>query len=170
MVSQEPVPVVQMKNIGKCFGKNRVLKGVNFDIYPGEVHALVGENGAGKSTLINILSGVHTSYEGENFFNGKKINPASPLDANNIGIAIIHQELSLIPAMSVSDNMFLGRTRTKAGFVQYKEQLGQAKQYLESVGLDIDPDRPIEYFPISVQQLIKCFCPSQPLNPEPLNP
>ena len=85
-MANEKKPMVEMKHIGKCFGKVRVLEDINFDIYPGEVHVLAGENGAGKSTLINILSGVHTDFEGEIFMDGQKIKPVSPADANIIVI------------------------------------------------------------------------------------
>ena len=155
MAENQPTPIVQMKGIGKKFGPVRVLENVDFDIYPGEVHVLAGENGAGKSTLIKILSGVHTSYEGEIWFNGQKIAPSSPIEANNIGISVIHQELSLIPSMSVVDNMFLGRTKSKAGIVQDAAQKEQAKKLLENIDININVEELIEDFPISIRQLIE---------------
>jgi ABC-type sugar transport system ATPase subunit len=148
-------PIVQMKNIGKMFGPVRVLEGVNFDIYPGEVHVLAGENGAGKSTLIKILAGVHTSYEGEIFFEGRQISPASPIDANNIGISVIYQELSLVPTMDVVDNLFLGRTETKAGFVLRKVQEKKAKKILDDLGLEVRAKSLIRDLQMSMRQLIE---------------
>jgi ribose transport system ATP-binding protein len=148
-------PIINMKRIGKKFGTVRVLQDVDFNIYPGEVHILAGENGAGKSTLIKILSGVHTSYEGEMLFDGKPFTPGSPLEAKDIGISVIHQELSAIPAMSVVDNLFLGRAPTKAGFVLDKIQNSKAKTLLEEMGIEVNIEDPIENYPISIQQLIE---------------
>ncbi|TXK71266.1 sugar ABC transporter ATP-binding protein [Paenibacillus sp. N3.4] len=144
-----------MKQIGKKFGNVRVLEGVDFDIYPGEVHVLAGENGAGKSTLIKILSGVHTSFQGEIWLNGEKVAPSSPLEANQIGISVIHQELSLIPAMSVADNLFLGRPDTKAGFMRDKRHRAKAQALVKDMGIEIDIDTAIENCSISIQQLIE---------------
>jgi len=148
-------PIVQMKGIGKKFGPVRVLEHINFDIYPGEVHVLAGENGAGKSTLIKILAGVHTSYEGEIFFNGEQIKPSSPIDANDIGIGVIYQELSLVPTMDVVDNLFLGRTLTRAGFIQKKAQLIRAQELLNDLNLKVDPTTLVNDLPMSMRQLIE---------------
>jgi ribose transport system ATP-binding protein len=155
MVEQESVPIVQMKKIGKKFGNVRVLENVDFDIYPGEVHVLAGENGAGKTTLIKILTGVHTSYEGEIWFEGKQVHPDSPIEANAIGISVIHQELTLIPSMSVANNLFLGRPETKAGFVLDDKQAAKAAQLLENVGITVDTRKLVEDLPISMRQLIE---------------
>jgi len=148
-------PIIQMKNIGKLFGPVRVLEGVFFNIYPSEVHCLVGENGAGKSTLIKILAGVHTSFEGEIYFEGKRIKPSSPVDANNTGISVIYQELSLVPTMNVVDNLFLGRAETTAGFVQEKAQIEKAKKLLKELDLHINVDAYIRDLPMSMRQLIE---------------
>jgi len=148
-------PIVSMKAIGKVFGKVRVLENINFDIYPGEVHILAGENGAGKSTLIKILSGVYSSSEGTIMMNGSEIAPQTPLEANSIGISVIHQELSLVPSMSVKDNLFLGRPHTRAGFILDKEHHKQASSILSEMGIDVDIDEKIESLPISIQQLIE---------------
>ncbi len=148
-------PIVQMKQIGKKFGPVRVLENVDFNIFPGEVHVLAGENGAGKSTLIKILAGVHTSYEGEMYFNGQPIRPASPIDARYIGIAVIHQELALIPSMSIANNLFLGRTITKAGIVQDAEQLRQSQKILDEFKIDVDAGELIERLPVSIRQLVE---------------
>ena len=148
-------PIVQMKKIGKVFGPVRVLENVDFDIYPGETHVLAGENGAGKSTLIKILAGVHTSFEGEIYFEGKRVAPSSPVDANNIGISVIYQELSLVPTMNVVDNLFLGRNETVAGFVQEKSQIKKAKKILSDLNLDIDVNAYVRDLPMSMRQLIE---------------
>src|ERR1035437_8047509 len=97
-------PLLRMIGIGKQFEGVRVLKDVQFEVHGGEVHVLAGENGAGKSTLIKILAGVHAEFEGRIEINGREIRPRTPLEANALGIAVIHQELSLIGPMSVADN------------------------------------------------------------------
>lgn len=155
MNDQQTVPIVQMKNIGKKFGSVRVLENIQFDIYPGEVHILAGENGAGKSTLIKILAGIHTAFEGEIWFEGKKIHPTSPTDANKIGISVIHQELSVIPCLTVVDNLFMGRNKTRVGFVQDQEQAESAKKLLQNVGIEVDVRKLVEDLPISTRQLIE---------------
>jgi ribose transport system ATP-binding protein len=148
-------PIVRMKHISKSFGKVPVLKNVNLDVFPGEVHILAGENGAGKSTLIKILAGVHTDFQGAIEIEGNPAHPGSPHEANVMGIVAIHQELSLVPPMSVTDNIFLGRTMTRNGFVQRQAQRAEARRVLGLLGLEIDVDQPVESFPIATQQLIE---------------
>jgi len=148
-------PIVSMRGIGKIFGKVRVLENIDFDIHPGEVHILAGENGAGKSTLIKILSGVYSSSKGTILMNGDGINPHTPLEANSLGISVIHQELSLVPSMSIKDNLFLGRPHTRAGFILDKEHHKQAFAILSDMGIHIDINEKIENIPISIQQLIE---------------
>jgi len=150
-----PEPIVRMKNICKSFGRVQVLKDVNLEVFPGEVHILAGENGAGKSTLIKILAGVHTDFQGTIEIEGKTARPGSPQEANAMDIVAIHQELSLVPPMSVTDNIFLGRSITRNGFVKKKVQKTEAKRILEQLGLDIDVEQPLETFPIATQQLIE---------------
>lgn len=150
-----PIPLASLKHITKRFGRVTVLEDVSLEMLPGEVHILAGENGAGKSTLIKILAGIHTDYEGRIEVGGRETRFRSPLDANQQGIAVIHQELSLIGPMSVADNMFLGCTKTTAGVVRDHEQERDAKHWLARLGLDIDVRRPVETFPIAVQQCIE---------------
>ena len=102
-------PLLEMRGITKGFPGVRALKGVSLDVRAGEVRALLGENGAGKSTLMNILAGVFSDYGGEIRIDGHPVPIRSPLAARNLGIAMIHQELNLIPELSVADNIFLGR-------------------------------------------------------------
>ncbi len=163
-MADKTIPIIEMKKIGKCFGKVRVLENIDFNVYPGEVHVLAGENGAGKSTLINILSGVHTEYEGEIYLESKKIRPSSPADANRLGISVIHQELSIIPYISVTENLFLGRNMVDgAGFVNAKKQSGIAKQSLADIGINIDVDKNAENYSVSIQQLIE-LCKATSIN------
>jgi ribose transport system ATP-binding protein len=98
-----------MRHIGKSFSGVRVLEDVQFDVRAGEVHVLAGENGAGKSTLMRILTGALPDYEGEILLEGRPVHFATPHEAFRRGLGIIHQELSLIPSLSVLDNIFLGR-------------------------------------------------------------
>ncbi|MGW8267606.1 MAG: sugar ABC transporter ATP-binding protein [Longimicrobiales bacterium] len=121
-----PSPAVEMRGIRKSFGAVEVLHGVDFDVLPGEVHVLAGENGAGKSTLIKILSGVYGDFSGALVIGGRGHRFSHPSQAVRAGVATIHQELSLVPSMSVSDNLFLGHEQ--AGFwggVDFRAQAGQ---------------------------------------------
>ncbi len=151
-----PSPLVRMRGITKRFGPVEVLRGVDFDIWPGEVHVLAGENGAGKSTLIKILGGVYSDYEGRIELAGRLVRPASPLEASRLGVAVIHQELSLVPPMRVADNLFLGRTPCFAlGLVAYRAQREEARRLLAELGLEIDVDQPVERYPLGVRQLVE---------------
>lgn len=125
------------------------------EVCAGETHILAGENGAGKSTLIKILAGVHADFEGTIELDGRQIRPRSPLEANALGIAVIHQELSLVGPMSVADNMFLGHAPSRAGFVQRTRQASEARRHLLALGLELDVLRPVEQFPIGIQQMIE---------------
>src|SRR5512145_3156743 len=104
--------ILQMRNISKHFAGVYALRGVSFDLRPGEVHALLGENGAGKSTLIKIITGVHQSDGGEIRLNGQSITFANPLEARQHGIAAIYQEPSLFPDLDIAENIFVGRQPT----------------------------------------------------------
>lgn len=151
----QPVPIVRMKHISKSFGRVQVLKDVELEIFPGEVHILAGENGAGKSTLIKILAGVYPDFEGTIEIDGQSVCPRSPQEATALGIAVIHQELSLVPSMTVADNIFLGRSMTRHGFVQDALQKVEARRALSLLGLDLDVDLPLETYPIAIQQLVE---------------
>ena len=101
--------ILRAKDISKTFGGIKALDNVNLEIFAGKVNAIVGENGAGKSTLMKILSGVYQEYEGQIILDEHQVTFANPKEAQNSGIAIIHQELNLIPYLSVAENVFLGR-------------------------------------------------------------
>ncbi|HEY1791090.1 MAG TPA: sugar ABC transporter ATP-binding protein [Verrucomicrobiae bacterium] len=154
--SQPSMPLLlRMTGICKNFGNTTVLKEIQLELQSGEVHVLAGENGAGKSTLIKILAGIHTDFEGNIQVNGRDVRPKNPLDANSLGIAVIHQELSLIDSLSVADNIFLGRTPARHGFVLDAVQQKQAAQCVQQLGLDIDTRRQVGEFTIAVRQLIE---------------
>jgi ribose transport system ATP-binding protein len=152
--------LLSMAGISKSFSGVEVLRDVAFDVRPGEVHVLAGENGAGKSTLIKIAAGVHTEYEGSIHLDGKPTRFTSPHDAAQQGISVIHQEMSLIDAMSVADNMFLGRELTHAGsggqWLDHAAQLRRARAFCDQLGLgDIDLERPVEDYSLSVKNRIE---------------
>ena len=144
-----------MSGISKQFDGNQVLQDVQLEVHEGQVHILAGENGAGKSTLIKILAGIYSDYEGRIEISGKEVRPQSPLEASALGIAVIHQELSLVGPMSVADNMFLGHPLARGGFVQKTKQEAGAAKSLGLLGLDLDVRQPIEQFPIGVRQMIE---------------
>jgi len=144
-----------MEGISKRFGSVKVLDDVSFELRAGEVHVLAGENGAGKSTLIKILAGVYQPDGGRMLLEGRPFAPRGPLDAERHGVAVIHQELSLVRPMSVADNVFLGRENTRAGWVDYAAQKQEARRVLGNIGLELDVTRAVEEFPIGVQQMIE---------------
>ena len=149
-------PIAVMRAVRKSFGTVEVLHGVDFTVLPGEVHVLAGENGAGKSTLIRILSGVYDDFAGEVSIAGRPRRLASPQDAVRAGIATIHQELSLIPTMSVADNLFLGRERPgRLGQVDFARQEAEAARILAEMRLDVSPRRLVAELPLSSQQLLE---------------
>jgi ABC-type sugar transport system ATPase subunit len=150
-----PAPLVRLTGITKRFGPVTVLRDVQFEGRAGEVHVLAGENGAGKSTLIKILAGIHTDFDGRIEIEGREVRPRSPLDAAALGVAVIHQELSLIGPMSVADNIFLGRTPARAGFVRERSQNEAARHWVGQLGLEIDVRQPVERFPVAARQQIE---------------
>jgi len=141
--------MLSLSHIGKSFSGTRVLADVDFDLAPGEVHVLAGENGAGKSTLIKILAGAYQDYEGTIQLRGAPIRFRSPSDAARHGIAVIHQELSLVPSMSVLDNLFLGRATPG------RERAGKAAEIFRRLSLDVDANQCVEDYPLAVQQMIE---------------
>ncbi len=149
-------PLAVMRGIRKSFGPVEVLHGVDFDVLPGEVHVLAGENGAGKSTLIRILSGVYSDFEGELTVLGAPRRFRRPDEATRAGIATIHQELSLVPSMSVADNFFLGREVTRRfGGVDFAYHATEAARALAGTGLDVAPEQTVGELPVSVQQSLE---------------
>lgn len=147
---------LSMQKMTKTYGLVTVLKDVDFNVKPGEVHALVGENGAGKSTLLNLLSGVTGATAGKIFVDGKEIFISSPTKAREYGIAMIHQELQNVPELTVFQNMFLGRPNTIGGlFVNKKYEYQKAKEILASLDPTIDPKEKIKNLKVSQQQIVE---------------
>jgi ABC-type sugar transport system ATPase subunit len=152
----ESAPLLSAQNVSKRFGRAVVLEDVSLALGRGEVHALLGENGAGKSTLIKILAGVHAADAGALYMDGRPIRPRTPLEARTLGVAVIHQELSLIPALGVRDNLFLGQPRTRAGLVDRRKEREEAARILAELGLSgVDPEIPVERLPLPLRQLIE---------------
>ena len=146
-----------MKNITKTFPGVKALDNVNFQVEEGEIHALVGENGAGKSTLMNVLSGIYPfgTYEGDIVYDGKVCEFHEIKDSEKKGIVIIHQELALIPYMTIAENMFLGNERGKSFKINWNETNELAAKYLKMVGLKDNPQTLIKDIGTGKQQLVE---------------
>lgn len=148
--------ILRMKKITKIFPGVTALKAVNFDLNRGEVHALVGENGAGKSTLIKILSGAIHKTSGEIFWEGEPVEITNPIAAQSLGIAVIYQELMLVPTLSAAENISLGRFPLKwKFFIDRKTMYRDARQLTTMLGLKIDVTMPLQFLTIAQQQMIE---------------
>ena len=147
--------VLEMIGIGKTFGGVTALTGVDFTLRRGEVHGLVGENGAGKSTLMKIIAGVHHEFEGEMRLDGRAVHFRSARDALAAGIGMVHQELSIVPSLSVAENVFLGVQPTKAGIVDWRGMAAEAREHLQRLGIDVDPMTEAGRLPVGLQQLVE---------------
>lgn len=149
-------PLLEMTGISKAFGGVQALKNVDFQLQPGEIHGLVGENGAGKSTMMKIIAGVHGGYKGRMAIDGKPVEFHSARDALAAGIGMVHQELSIVPDLSVAENVFLGKQPVGAlGQVRWSTMVREAGKQLHRLGLDVDPRTRIGALPIGLQQLIE---------------
>ncbi len=150
-------PILELKNISKNFGTLQALDGVDFSLMEGETHALVGENGAGKSTLMRILAGLYTEYEGEYLLDNVPLKLHSPAEALRHGIGMIHQELSVIPQLSVAENIFLGQQPlTHWGTIDWQKMNTVAAEELAKIGFDsIDVQRPLETYSLGTQQVVE---------------
>ncbi len=149
--------LLEMKSITKTFPGVKALDNVNLKVEEGEIHALVGENGAGKSTLMNVLSGIYPygTYEGDIIYNGEVCKFGKIKDSEEKGIVIIHQELALIPYMTIGENMFLGNERGKKAAIDWSETYGQADKYLRQVGLKESSRTLIKDIGVGKQQLVE---------------
>ena len=149
--------ILEMRGITKRFGVVTALSDVTFAVKRGEIHAIVGENGAGKSTLMKVLSGVypHGNYEGEIIYEGKPVAFRSLSDSERLGIVIIHQELALIPLLSIAENIFLGNERAKAGVIDWRRTNQRAAELLARVGLSERPTTRVGDLGMGKQQLVE---------------
>lgn len=149
--------ILEMRNITKAFVSVKALDQVNFKVKRGEIHALCGENGAGKSTLMKVLSGVYPigEYSGDIIFDQEVCQFKSVKQSEELGIVIIHQELALIPYLSIAENIFLGNEQEKNGVINWNETLNQAKKYLDIVGLNENPETLVTHIGVGKQQLVE---------------
>ena len=148
-------PIVEMVGIRKTFGAVTALADVDFDVVPGEVHALVGENGAGKSTLIKVLVGAHQPTAGRILVDGREVAVHSPRQAAQLGILAVYQELSVLPNRSVAQNLLISQEPTRWGLVRKRALRRSAEQILERVGLDVSPDTPAGDLGAGARQLLE---------------
>lgn len=147
--------IVELKHITKSFSGVKALDDVSFNLKSGEVMALLGENGAGKSTLMKILSGVYIRDYGEMKILGETIGNLTPKKAQELGVAIIHQEISMCPHLSVTENIFLGREKAHSDILSNKEMDREAKKILDKMNIDISPDTIVGELSVSKQQMIE---------------
>jgi simple sugar transport system ATP-binding protein len=149
-----PTPVLQARRIVKTYPGTIALDGVDFDLIPGEVHSLMGENGAGKSTLIKILTGAELADSGTVLLNGSTVDLHDTSAAQKAGIWAVHQEVTLLPNLSVAENLLLGYQPTRFGLVDRREMKRIAQATLSDLGLDLDVDRTLGVYPVAVRQLV----------------
>lgn len=158
-IKEEPVAdeILQMSGITKDFSGIRALDNVGLRVCNDEIHALVGENGAGKSTLMKVLSGVYPfgNYEGTIHLEGRECRFRDIRESETLGIVIIHQELALIPYLSIAENIFLGNERARNGIISWDETISSARKLLAKVGLDVHPDTHVADIGVGKQQLVE---------------
>lgn len=149
--------LLEMRNITKTFPGVKALDDVNLKVTEGEIHALVGENGAGKSTLMKVLSGVYPkgTYDGEIHYDGQLAGFAGISDSEKLGIIIIHQELALVPLLSIAENLFIGNECAKAGVVNWHETFRRTEGLLKKVGLNEPPAAQVDSLGVGKQQLVE---------------
>lgn len=149
--------ILQMKDITKLFPGVKALNNVNINVRKGEVHALIGENGAGKSTLMNVLSGIYPygTYTGDIIYEGQECRFTNIKDSEKKGIVIIHQELALIPYLSIAENIFLGNERKKNNIINWRETKDKAAEMLNRIGLSENPNSKIIDLGVGKQQLVE---------------
>jgi len=154
-MNEEAAPPLELRGISKSFGGVAALRDVDFALRRGEIHGLVGENGAGKSTLMKIIAGLHGQYEGRMAIDGRTARFRSPREALAAGIGMVHQELSVVPDLTVAENVYLGQQPTRGGIVDWRAMMEGARGHLVSLGIDVDPGERIGSLAIGQQQLIE---------------
>ncbi|MFD5645000.1 ATP-binding cassette domain-containing protein, partial [Streptomyces anulatus] len=141
--AKDPAPVLALRDVSKSFGAVRALRDVSLDLFPGEVHALAGENGAGKSTLIKTFAGVHRPDAGQLLLDGEPAVFHGPADARDAGIAVIYQEPTLFPDLSIAENIFMGRQpRRSFRRIDHRATRTATAALMDRLGVARDPDRP----------------------------
>lgn len=168
MSEKQVSPVIELQDICKYFPGVKALDHANLTVYPGEVHALMGENGAGKSTLIKVIAGVHKIDSGTYKMDGQEAQITCPADAREKGISVIYQELNMISGLTVAENIFFGNYPKKGrGLVDWKKLNKDAKALLQELETDIDPMMKVGYLPVGKQQLVE-IAKSLAMNPRVL--
>ncbi len=147
-------PVLELSGIHKAFPGVKALSEAGLRLYPGEVHTLMGQNGAGKSTLIKVLTGVHAPDQGGITMEGRAIHPRSTLEAQELGISTVYQEVNLCPNLSVAENIFIGRYPRKWGMVDWAAMRTRASALLRELEIDIDVSAPLSRYPLAIQQMV----------------
>ncbi|ADI66848.1 sugar ABC transporter ATP-binding protein [Mobiluncus curtisii] len=147
--------VFEARNIAKYYSSVPALAGVSIKIHPGEIVGLVGHNGAGKSTLLKVLSGAHGADGGEVLIDGTEVNFASPAGALAKGVGTVYQELSLLPNLTVAQNVFLGREKSDWKGLKKEEMRNQAKELVKSFGIDVNVDAPLGHYAVATRQLLE---------------
>ena len=149
-------PLLEMRGISKTFGAVRALRGVDLTVWPGEIHALMGENGAGKSTLMKIIAGVYMPDQGEIRIKGQPVALSGPLDALDRGIAMIHQELNLMPFMTIAENIWIRREpKSRLGLVDHAEMRRRTQALFDRLAIDLDPETEIQSLSIASRQMVE---------------
>jgi ribose transport system ATP-binding protein len=151
----DAAPLLAMEGICKRFPGVQALQDTNLDVAPGEVHVLLGENGAGKSTLMKVLCGQYEADDGSISFADRSIAPESPIEAERLGLVMIHQELNLIPGLTVAENIFLGHEPTRGGLILGNALRQTSAKLLQRVGCEVDPDAPVARLSVAEQQLVE---------------
>ncbi len=147
-------PILEMQHISKRFGTTQALADVSLSLYPGEIHALLGENGAGKSTLIKIMTGIHKPDQGEILLDGRAVSIQNPLDAQANGIAAIHQEPMIFPDLNVAENIFIGH-RQRGAFVNWRQMYQEAEQILAKLDIKLDVRSSARGLTLAAQQVVE---------------
>jgi galactofuranose transport system ATP-binding protein len=154
ITGQTQTPLLEAQGLTKTFPSTVALSDVDFTLYGGDVHALVGENGAGKSTLIKLITGVYRKDAGTIRLEGREIDPHSPRHAQELGISTVYQEVNLIPTMSVAENIYLGRQPMRFGMIDMGAANRKAKRLLQDFGIDIDVTRNLSAYSVAIQQIV----------------
>ncbi len=150
----DEMPVLTMNKITKTFPGVKALSSVDFRLFKGEVHAIMGQNGAGKSTLVKVLTGVHPQDSGEILLGGKPIRPDSPLAAQKLGISTVYQEINLCPNLSVAENIFAGRQPVRFGRIDWKKMARRSEEILQRLNIVVDVTQILSSYSIAIQQLV----------------
>ncbi|KKK53890.1 hypothetical protein LCGC14_3090230, partial [marine sediment metagenome] len=149
--------ILELKNVSKYFPGIKALDGVDFKIRTGEVHALIGENGAGKSTLVKILTGIHQPRTGSIILNGKEVEFKTPLISQAAGIAAIHQEATMFPELTVTENIYMGHHLRKSpiGILDWRQMKKRTQELLENLELDIQPNTLVKNLSVAQRHMVE---------------